>query len=40
MSTTKETQSGRWIYCRSIRLKNGKVIYPKTASFFRFWVTN
>lgn len=36
--TTNSPQGGRWVYSRSIRLKNGRVIYPKTSRFFRFWV--
>lgn len=34
---TTEKSGGRWVYARSIR-KNGRVIYPKRAKFFRFWV--
>lgn len=29
--------SGREVFCRFIR-KNGRVIYPKNAKFFHFWV--
>lgn len=38
MTTNENQQGGRWVFCRSIRLKNGRVIYPKNAQFFRFWV--
>lgn len=38
-STNKAAQSGgRWVYCRYI-VRNGRVIYPKKARFFRFWVS-
>lgn len=37
--TTSEPRGGRWVYAPYIR-KNGRVIYPKKAKFFRFWVEN
>jgi ribosomal protein L36 len=39
MTTPSKTSDGRWVYCRFIR-RNGRVIYPKNARFFRFWVAN
>ncbi len=27
------------VFCRFIR-KNGKIIYPKNARFFHFWITD
>ena len=40
MTTTEEkTGNGRWVYARFIT-RNGRVIYPKRARFFRFWVEN
>lgn len=38
MTTNENTKGGHWVFARSIRLKNGRVIYPKNAQFFRFWV--
>lgn len=38
MTTNENKEGGRWVFTRSIRLKNGRVIYPKKAQFFRFWV--
>lgn len=38
MTTNEASQGGRWVYSRSIRLKNGRVIYPKNGRVFRFWV--
>lgn len=35
--TNQNTKGGRWVFARCIR-KNGRVIYPKKARFFRFWV--
>lgn len=37
MNTSKTTASGHWVYCRYI-WRNGRIIYPKNARFFRFWV--
>lgn len=37
MTTNENTKGGRWVFARCIR-KNGRVIYPKNARFFRFWV--
>lgn len=37
MTTNENETGGRWVYARSIT-KNGRVIYPKKARFFRFWV--
>lgn len=34
--TTNEAQ-GHWVVCTHI-VKNGRVIYPKKAKVFRFWV--
>jgi ribosomal protein L36 len=39
MKSADKTLDGRWVYCRFIR-RNGRVIYPKNARFFRFWVPN
>jgi len=30
--------SYREVYCRSVRLKNGKIIYPKNGKAFHFFV--
>ncbi len=38
MTTNESNQGGRWVYARSIRRKDGRVVYPKKAKFFRFWV--
>ena len=40
MTTKDEETGGRWVYARSIRLKNGRVITPKNGKVFRFWVKN
>lgn len=34
-----DNKSGRIVFCRYIK-KNGQIIYPKHARFFRFWVDN
>ncbi len=39
MKSNDTNENGRWVYCRYIR-RNGKIIYPKNAQFFRFWVSN
>jgi hypothetical protein len=39
MSNAEHRTGGRWVICRFIR-KNGRVIYPKKAKFFRFWVSD
>lgn len=39
MTTNENNGGGRWVYARSIT-KNGRVIYPKRARFFRFWVAD
>lgn len=39
MTTNENTRGGRWIYARYIR-RNGRIIYPKNAQFFRFWVND
>lgn len=39
MKSPDKTQGGRWVYCRYI-VRNGRVIYPKNARFFRFWVAD
>ena len=31
--------AGREVFCRYIR-RNGKIIYPKNAKVFHFWVKN
>jgi hypothetical protein len=38
MTNNENATGGRWVFTRSIRLKNGRVITPKNAQFFRFWV--
>lgn len=37
MTTNENARGGHWVYCRYIR-KGGRIIYPKNAKFFRFWV--
>jgi hypothetical protein len=39
MTTNENSRGGHWVYARSIR-KNGRVIYPKNARFFRFWAND
>jgi hypothetical protein len=39
MESPEKTPGGRWVYCRYI-VRNGRVIYPKHARFFRFWVAD
>lgn len=34
---SKPAKGGHWVFARFIR-KNGRIIYPKNARFFRFWV--
>ena len=36
-TSNKARTGGRWVYCRYI-VRTGRVIYPKNARFFRFWV--
>ncbi|MBB4224916.1 hypothetical protein GGD71_005725 [Variovorax guangxiensis] len=38
MTTNENAKGGRWVYARYIRRKDGTVVYPKNAKFFRFWV--
>lgn len=35
--TTNES-TGRWVYARYIRRKDGTIVYPRRARVFRFWV--
>lgn len=37
MTKNENERGGRWVYARYIR-RNGKIVYPKNARFFRFWV--
>lgn len=37
-STSNDDRSGyKLVFCRSIR-RNGRIVYPKRAKFFRFWM--
>ncbi len=40
MTTNENEEGGRWVFCRYIRTKDGRIVYPKKARFFRFWVKN
>lgn len=37
MTSNENSQGGHWVFTRSIRLKNGRVIFPKKGKVFRFW---
>ena len=37
MTNNESHEDGHWVFTRSIRLKNGRVIYPKSGKVFRFW---
>ena len=36
---SQKTKRGHIVFCPYIK-KNGQIIYPKHAKFFRFWVDN
>lgn len=38
MTTNEDAKTGRWVYARYIRRKDGRIVYPKNGKFFRFWV--
>lgn len=35
----RKCESGHWVYAKFI-IRNGRVMYPKRAKVFRFWVND
>ena len=39
MKRCETNHEGRWVYCSYIK-RNGKIIYPKNAKVFKFWMSS